>query len=163
MARTPRTPDSLRQHVVTLLDGGRAHARATDVLRGFPADRCGERPRGMAHSGWQLVEHLRIAQRDMLDWCRTPGHESPPWPEGYWPKAPKPPDSEAWDRSVRAFLADLRTSVRIARDPRIDLLAPLPHVGVCWLHELILIADHAAWHLGQLLLLQRCLEAKPRR
>ena len=79
MARTPRTPDSLRQHVVTLLDGGRAHARAVDVLRGFPADRCGERPRGMAHSGWQLVEHVRIAQRDMLDWCRTaPGASNDP-------------------------------------------------------------------------------------
>lgn len=151
--------DSLRRHVIALLDGGGAHARARDVLAAFPADRCGERPRGTPHSGWQLLEHLRIAQRDILDFVRDPQHVSPPWPEGYWPESPKPPTAAAWDRSAAAFLADLRACVRAARNPRIDLLAEVPHCGVTWLRELFLVADHNAWHLGQLVQLQRRLEA----
>lgn len=154
---------ALRQHVVTLLDGGKAHTRAKDVLATFPRLRCGERPRGAQHSGWQLLEHLRIAQRDILDYARDPDHVSPPWPEGYWPKSPVPPHATAWDRSAAAFLADLRACVRAARDPRIDLLAAIPHCGVTWLRELFLVADHNAWHLGQLVQLQRRLDAtKPR-
>ncbi|HEX5051232.1 MAG TPA: DinB family protein [Planctomycetota bacterium] len=151
--------DSLRQHVIAVLDGGRAHARAKDVLAAFPKRRCGERPRGAQHSGWQLLEHLRIAQRDILDYVRDPDHASPPWPDGYWPKSPKPPGAGAWDRSAAAFLSDLRACVRAARNPRIDLLAAVPHCGVTWLRELLLVADHNAWHLGQLLQLQRRLEA----
>lgn len=151
--------DALRQHVLTLLDGGRAHARARIVVSGFPKRRCGERPRGAPHSAWQLLEHLRIAQRDILDYCLDPGHVSPDWPDGFWPRSPKPPSTAAWDRSARAFLADLRQCLRVVRNRRIDLLAEIPHAGVSWLHELLLIADHNAWHLGQLLLLQRQLEA----
>lgn len=156
--------DSLRQHVVTLLDGGKAHARAGDVLATFPADRCGERPRGAQHSGWQLLEHLRIAQRDILEYARKPDWVSPPWPEGYWPESPKPPSAAAWAKSSKSFLADLRAGVRVARDPGIDLLADIPHCGVSWLRELLLVADHNAWHLGQLVQLQRQLESTaPRR
>jgi hypothetical protein len=151
--------DALRQHVLDLLDGGRAHARAKDVLAGFPKKLCGKRPRGAPHSGWQLLEHLRIAQRDILDYCRIPDHQSPEWPAGFWPRAPKPTSAAAWDRSARAFLTDLRSCLRVARDRRADLLAEIPHAEVSWLHELLLIADHNAWHLGQLLQLQRQLEA----
>ncbi len=151
--------DSLRQHVVLLLDGGKAHARAKDVLATFPADRCGKRPRGAQHSGWQLLEHMRIAQRDILEYARKPDWVSPPWPEGYWHESPKPPSASAWQRSATAFLTDLRACVRAARNPRIDLLADIPHCGVSWLRELFLVADHNAWHLGQLVQLQRRLEA----
>ncbi len=153
-------PDPLRQHVALLLDGGRAHTRAKDVLAAFPKRRCGERPRGVAHSGWQLLEHLRIAQRDILDYVRDPEHVSPPWPAAYWPTSPPPPSLAAWDRSAKAFLADLRACVQAARNPRLDLLATVPHCGVTWLRELFLVADHNAWHLGQLVQLQRRLEAK---
>ena len=151
--------NALRPHLLALLDGGRAHARAKDVLAGFPKRLCGNRPRGAPHSGWQLLEHLRIAQRDILDYCRIPDHQSPEWPAGFWPQSPKPPSTATWDRSTRAFLADLRSCLRVARDQRVDLLAEIPHAGVSWLHELLLIADHNAWHLGQLLQLQRQLEA----
>jgi hypothetical protein len=152
-------PSALRQHVLNLLDGGRAHMRAREVLAGFPARKRGARPRGFQHSAWQLLEHLRLAQRDILQYCRDKEHESPAWPEGFWPKASAPPDGKAWDRSARAFLADLRSCQRVAKERRTDLLAEIPHAGVSWLHELLLIADHNSWHLGQLLQLRRALEA----
>ncbi len=153
------TPDALRDEVALLLDGGKAHARAKDVLAAFPAERCGERPRGQQHSAWQLLEHARIAQRDLLEYGRNAGWVSPPFPDGYWPKAAKPPDATAWAKCQKAFLADLRACLRIARDPGVDLLAPIPHCGVNWLRELLIVADHNAWHLAQILQLQRRLEA----
>jgi hypothetical protein len=150
----------LRDELRTLLDGGRAHARAADVLKGFPRARAGERLHGFAHSAWELLEHLRIAQEDILRYGLEPGHRSPPFPKGLWPKKPAPPDARAWTRSARAFLADLRRCERIARDGKVDLLAPIAHAGgTCWLHGLFLIADHNAYHLGQLMLLRRALEA----
>jgi hypothetical protein len=151
--------DPLRETVLLLLDGGRAHARARDVLKGFPRRGRGARPPGFAHSGWQLLEHLRIAQHDILRYCLDAKHRSPKWPEGFWPRRPEPADAAAWQRSARSFLAGLRECQRIVRDRRIDLVAPLPHIGVSWLHELLLIADHNAWHLGQLMQLRRALEA----
>lgn len=154
-------PDPLRHHVITLLDGGRAHARAEHVLAAFPKRRCGERPRGAPHSGWQLLEHLRIAQRDILDYARDPDYAAPRWPDDYWPQSPQPRRLADWDRSAAAFLGDLRACLRAAKNPRLDLLAEIPHCGVTWLRELLLVADHNAWHLGQLVLLQRQLEATP--
>jgi hypothetical protein len=155
---------ALRDEVLALLDGGRAHARAADVLKGFPRARAGERLRGFAHSAWELLEHLRIAQRDILRYGLEPGHRSPPWPRGFWPRKPAPPDPRAWTRSSRAFLSDLQACGRIARDRGIDLLAPIAHAGgTNWLHGLCLIADHNAYHLGQLMLLRRALEAEARR
>jgi hypothetical protein len=150
---------ALRSHVVALLDGGGAHPRARDVLRGFPRRHAGERPAGLAHSAWELLEHLRIAQHDILRYGLDPRYRSPEWPQGYWPKGPKPPSAAAWNRSAKAFLADLRSCQAIARDRRIDLLAPLPHAkSATWLQEFILVADHNAWHLGQLMQLRRALE-----
>lgn len=157
------TTAALRSHVLALLDGGGAHPRARDVLRGFPRRHAGERPAGLAHSAWELLEHLRIAQHDILRYGLDPEYRSPEWPQAYWPKSPKPPNAAAWDRSAKAFLADLRACQRIARDRRIDLLASLPHAkGVSWLQELILVADHNAWHLGQLMQLRRALETLDR-
>ena len=167
----PAADRTLRAEVLALLDGGRAHARARDILRGFPHRRAGERLSGFAHSAWELLEHLRLAQNDILRFSLEPSYRSPPWPEGLWPKRPAPRDSRAWAHSARSFQADLRACQRIARDRQIDLLAPLPHApGATWLHELCLVADHNAYHLGQLMLLRRALESgavrdsrKPRR
>jgi hypothetical protein len=153
-------PAPLRETVLLMLDGGRAHTRARDVLKGFPRRSLGERPPGFAHSAWQLLEHLRIAQHDILHYCLDPKHRSPKWPEGFWPRRPAPADAAAFQQSARAFLAELRECQRIARNRRIDLTAPLPHIGVSWLHELLLIADHNAWHLGQLMQLRRALETR---
>jgi hypothetical protein len=152
----------LRSQIATLLDGGAAHARASDILRGFPRARLGERLPGFTHSAWELLEHLRIAQKDILRFCLEPRYRSPAWPKGYWPKQPAPPNAQAWTRSSRSFLADLRTCLRIARDRRTDLLAPFPHSpDATWLYELCLVADHNAYHLGQLMLLRRALESAP--
>jgi hypothetical protein len=103
------------------------------------------------HSPWELLEHLRIAQHDILVWSRDPSFVSPPWPDGYWPPTPAPPDAAAWARSRRAFLSDLRQALATARDPGIDLLAPLPHApDASWLGQLFLVASHNSWHLGQM-------------
>jgi len=151
---------TLRWQLTVVLDGGRAHARARDVLKGFPARWRGVRPPGFQHSAWQLLEHLRIAQHDMLRFSIDSKHRSPKWPEGFWPKHASPPGAAAWQGSVRAFLADLRALLRVARDRRVDVTAPLAHTdGVSWLQELLLAADHNAWHLGQLMQLRRVLES----
>lgn len=155
------TDASLRAHILALLDGGGAHPRAVDVLRGFPKRDAGARLPGFAHSAWELLEHLRIAQNDILRFGLEPRYRSPKWPQGYWPKRPELPHPSAWGTSARAFLADLRACRRIARNRRIDLLAPLPHAPeATWLQELLLVADHNAWHLGQLLQLRRGLESR---
>ena len=153
--------DVLRAQVQALLDGGGAHARASEVLRGFPRRWIGERPTGFAHSPWELLEHVRIAQHDILQYCLDPRYRSPKWPQGYWPKDPRPPSGTAWTKSARAFLADLQACKRIARDRKTDLLAALPHAkDVTWLQELFLVADHNAYHLGQLMQLRRALESR---
>lgn len=154
---------ALRSHVLAVLDGGGAHARARDVLRGFPRRDAGLRLPGFAHSAWELLEHLRIAQNDILRFGQEPRYRSPKWPEGYWPRSPQAPTASAWQGSARAFLDDLRACQRIARDRRIDLLAPLRHSpDATWLHELLLVADHNAYHLGQLMQLRRALESSKR-
>jgi hypothetical protein len=147
--------------VIALIDGGGAHPRAAEVLRGFPERDAGIRPPGFAHSAWELLEHLRIAQKDILRFGLEPRYRSPKWPEGYWPRRPAPPSTSAWGTSARAFLADLRSCKHIARNRRIDLLASLPHAPEAnWFQELLLVADHNAWHLGQLMQLRRALEAR---
>jgi uncharacterized damage-inducible protein DinB len=149
----------LSSSVIWLLDPGDAHQRARDVLRGFPPGLYGERPLGFTHSAWQLVEHLRIAQEDILRYCVDREYRSPQFPEGYWPKQPEPPDRASWALSARAFLTDLRAAQRLARAHEDDLLAPLPHAAkVTWLDELLIIADHNSYHLGQLMQLRRALE-----
>jgi hypothetical protein len=151
-------PDALRSHVLYLLRGGGAHASIETVLADWPHALQGERPQGQPHTPWRLLEHLRIAQWDILEFCRDPAHVSPPWPEGYWPRTDAPPDAEAWDRSRASFRADLASLVARVEDPANDLLAPLPHGdGQTLLREALLVADHNAYHQGQLALLRRLL------
>ncbi len=150
----------LRHLVLTLLDGGKAHARASAVLERFPVQSAGRRLPGCAHSAWELLEHLRIAQRDILEYCTDPDYAAPQWPAGYWPPSPTPRTAAAFRASARAFLADLAECTRIVKNRRRDLFADLPNVpGVTWLQELFLIANHNSYHLGQLLLLRRMLAA----
>jgi hypothetical protein len=148
---TPAGDLELRAELVQLLDGGGAHARAEDVLaRVEPAMR-GVRPPGLAHSPWELLEHLRVAQEDILEWSFDPEYQSPPWPEG----------AKAWDRSVAAFLRDLRRALRIARDRKLDLFAPLEHSkDATLLGELFLIASHNSYHLAQMVDAARALESE---
>jgi hypothetical protein len=151
---------SLRDHLVELLDGGHAHIRFDDAVKDFPPELRGRRPDGSPHSAWELLEHLRIAQWDMLEFARDPKHVSPDFPSGYWPSNEAPPDDGAWDESVRSFRSDLRAFAELARDESVDLHAEIPHGdGQTVLREILLAADHNAYHLGQLMIVRRALGA----
>jgi uncharacterized damage-inducible protein DinB len=150
----------LREHLLSLLKGGGAHLNFDKAIADLPAELRGAKPPGVPHTPWRLLEHLRIAQRDILEFTRNPRHVSPPWPEGYWPDGDAPPDDGAWDRSVAAFRAGLRAIQDLVADPAMDLFTPLPHgEGQTALREALLIADHNAYHLGQLVVVRRLLGA----
>ena len=150
----------LRQHVLYLLRGGGAHLGFDDVVADFPPHLRGQKAEGAPHTAWQLLEHLRIAQWDILEFSRNPAHVSPEFPAGYWPKDAAPPDEQAWEESLKAFRADLEALQRLVEDPKTDLLARIPHgEGQTILREALLVADHSAYHLGQLVLLRRLLGA----
>lgn len=156
----PATDSDLRQHVLTLLKGGNAHATFDDAVKNFPPELRGKKPKGAEHSAWQLLEHLRIAQWDILEFSRDPKHQSPDWPSGYWPAKPAPPDEKAWDKSVRAFRRDLKELSEMVADESIDLFARIPHGdGQTVVREALLAADHNAYHIGQLVLVRRLLGA----
>jgi hypothetical protein len=131
-----------------------------EAIAGLPPELRGARPAGVPHTPWRLLEHLRIAQWDILEFSRNPRHVSPNFPEGYWPQGDAPSQPEAWERSVAAFRADLRAMQELVRDPSTDLVARIPHgEGQTVLREALLVADHNAYHLGQLVLLRRGLGA----
>ena len=151
---------SLRQHVISLLKEGNAHATFDDAVKDMPADLRGKVPKGAEHSPWQLLEHLRIAQWDILEFSRDCKHKSPEWPKAYWPSKPEPPDDKAWDKSVQAFHKDLKAMCDLVSDKSTDLFAKIPHGdGQTILREALLIADHNAYHVGQLVLVRRLLGA----
>jgi uncharacterized damage-inducible protein DinB len=150
--------DALRQHLLDLLRGRNAHADFDAVLADFPSRQRGLKPPGAPHSAWQLLEHMRIAQSDILEFSRDGKHKSPPWPEGYWPKAETPPSAASWNNSLRSFRADLKAMAKLVGDKRTDLFAKIPHgTGQTILREALLIADHNSYHLGQIILLRRLL------
>ena len=154
---------SLRKHLVDLLESGAAHVDFEAAIANLPTDLRGARPESLPHSPWRLLEHMRIAQRDILEFSRDPHHASPKWPEGYWPEGDAPPDAAAWDRSVEAFRADLQALKELVMNPTTDLLTPIPHgQGQTILRETLLVADHNAYHLGQLIIVRRLLGAWPK-
>ena len=150
--------DSLRQHLVDLLTKASAHVDAVTELKDFPAPLRGRKPEGAPHTPWQVLEHMRIAQWDILRFSLDSKHSSPKFPEGYWPKTDIPPSDAAWEGSVRQFLADLEEMSGIVSDKKRDLFAPIPHGdGQTLLREALLVADHNSYHLGQLVQLRRTL------
>lgn len=156
-----QTNDPLRQHLANLLTKAEAHVDLAGSLKDFPRELRGKKPGGSPHTPWQLLEHIRIAQWDILEFSKDARHKSPKWPDDYWPKTEAPPDDKAWDRSVLQVLADLRALVTLISDPKRDLFAPIPHGdGQTLLREALLVADHNAYHLGQLVLVRRNLERK---
>ncbi len=165
-AKTARSKPSrdqyrdLREQVVYLLKGGGAHIHFMDALDDFPPGKYGTFATGLPHTGWQLLEHARLAQWDILDFSRNPKHVSPPFPGGYWPKTPIPASEEAWKESVAAFQRNLEEMVHLVRNPRTDLFAKIPHgQGQTILREALLLADHNSYHLAQLVDLRRALGA----
>jgi hypothetical protein len=152
----------LREHLENLLKGGGAHVHFMDALGGFPSLKRGTFAKGLPHTGWQLLEHMRLAQWDILEFSRNAKHVSPEFPEGYWPETPVPPDDAAWKKSVREFQQDLQAMIALVKNPETDLFARLPHSeGQTILREALLIADHNAYHLGQIVDLRRALESWP--
>ena len=153
---------SLREHLLYLLRGGGAHLDFEKAIAGLPAELRGAKPSGLPFSAWSLLEHMRIAQWDILEFSRDAKHTSPSWPEGYWPIADAPPSPEAWDRSVAAFRADRKAMEQLVANAKTDLNSKIPHgEGQTILREALLVADHNAYHLGQLVMLRRLLGAWP--
>jgi DinB superfamily len=151
---------ALRQQLIKLLKASEAHADFDAAVKNLPAKLRGQRPKGAEHSPWEVLEHMRIAQWDILEFSRSPNHQSPDFPEGYWPVKPAPADSKAWDKSVRSFRKDLQELCDLVADKSTDLFAKIPHgSGQTVLREALLAADHNAYHLGQLVLLRRLLNA----
>lgn len=149
---------ALREHVLYLLKGGGAHVNFDTATAGIPAALRGRRPKGAAHSPWQILEHMRLAQWDILEFSRDAKHVSPPWPDGFWPVNPAPPRAGAWQASIKAFRRDLKAMERLVANPRSNLFARIAHGdGQTLLREALLIADHNAYHLGELLLVRRLL------
>src|SRR5579859_5414581 len=162
MKRMDETAE-LRKHVIYLLNEGGAHVTFDAAVARFPAAARGKKPKGAPHTAWQLVEHMRIAQWDILEFSRNAAHVSPEFPGGYWPKSEAPPADRAWNESLRKFRADLEAMAALVSDPKTDLLARIPHGnGQTILREALLVADHNAYHLGQLVILRRLLGAWPK-
>jgi hypothetical protein len=150
--------DILRQQLLSALKGDQAHLDFAASLKDFPVHIRGARVPGAPHTAWQLLEHLRIAQRDILDFSQNPKHKSPQWPEGYWPAEQAPPDSPAWDASVAAFEKDARKFARLVQDENQDLFRPFPYGdGQTLLREALVLAAHNSYHLGQFVFLKKTL------
>ena len=150
----------LREHLLYLLHGGGAHVNFDTAVMGLPADLRGKRPKGAHHSPWELIEHLRIAQGDILDFSRNPNYTARKWPDEFWPETPAPPNASAWAKSLRGFREDLESMCALVSNPSTDLFAPIPHgEGQTILREALLVADHNAYHLGELVLVRRLLGA----
>jgi DinB superfamily len=153
--------DPLRTHLDNLLKMEGAHISFEDTVKDFPAALRGAKPAGAPHTGWQLLEHLRLAQEDILDFSRNPNYEERSFPDDYWPRTEAPPDAAAWDSSVQQFERDLEEMRALIADPDRDLTARIPHgQGQTLLREALLAADHNAYHLGQFMFLRKMLEAK---
>ncbi|MCA1557788.1 MAG: DinB family protein [Acidobacteria bacterium] len=153
------TDRALREHLLYLLGGGGAHVDFESVTKDFPIEIINRKASHVPYTPWQVLEHLRIAQWDILEFSRNPAHVSPDWPEGYWPESNAEADEAAWNKSVDAFRADLIAMKRLVEDPATDLFVPLEHgEGQTILREALLVADHNAYHLGVLVTLKRILK-----
>ena len=151
---------ALRDHLLELLRGGSAHLGFDEAIEGLPADLRGARAQDLPHTPWLLLEHLRLAQWDILEFSRNPDYVHLKWPDDYWPETAAPPDGAAWDRSVEQCRADLKAMQDLVSDPKTDLFAKISWgKGQTILREALLIADHNAYHIGQLVTLRQALGA----
>jgi len=157
----PQDPHAaLRQHLLELLAAGHAHATFDAAIKDFPAKLHGTKPANLPHSAWMILEHLRLAQWDILEFSRNEKHESPTFPEGYWPKTEAPPSPKAWTESVAQFRADLKAMEDLVKNPSTDLFAKIPWGdGQTILREAMLLADHNSYHTAQLIDVRRLLGA----
>ncbi|MFZ3216380.1 MAG: DinB family protein [Candidatus Acidiferrales bacterium] len=151
---------ALREMLRKVLSWGEAHADWKQALAGLDAAQRGLRPPGSPHSAWELLEHARLAQRDILEFTRNAQYKSPEWPAGYWPKNLAPANDAEWEKSVQAFFQDTQAMGKLVMDPQADLSAPIPHgTGQTLLRQALLLADHNSYHLGQFVLVRRLVGA----
>lgn len=151
---------ALRRQLMELLSGEGAHVPLADAAAGMPANLRGVRPTGAEHSAWEILEHIRIAQWDILEFCRNPKHKSPDWPSGYWPESAAPPDAKAWDKCVAEIERDTKGMKDLVMNAKTDLFAKVPGgSGQTFLREALVLADHNAYHTGELVLVRRLLGA----
>jgi hypothetical protein len=149
---------AIRDHVGRLLAWEDAHVGFDTAVEGVPAALRGVKPQGLPYTPWQLLEHLRRTQHDILEFCRNPEYRELNWPDDYWPASPEPPSAAAWDDSVAQFRQDRTALQQLATDPDVDLTATIPHgSGQTYLRELLLVADHSAYHVGELIVVRRLL------
>ncbi len=155
-ARPSSLDRPLREHISYLLKDGGAHADFDAAMGDWPVQLAGVKVANFPHTAWMLLEHMRLAQWDILEFSRNPKHISPKWPEGYWPASEAPANEKEWKASMAAFKKDLRTMEQFAANPKVDLYAPIPWGnGQTVLREALLVADHNAYHLGQLVMLRK--------
>lgn len=157
-------PDNsaLRKQLLALLRGGNAYSPFDEIIANFPLDRINERPPNVSYSPWELLEHMRITQWDILEFTRNPNHVSPPWPEGYWPLPGEEVDALRWQETINTFRADRRALEALVQDPALDLTADLSHApGYNVLREVLVAADHNAYHLGEFGILRQVMGTWP--
>ena len=160
MAKKPLSEKLVREKLGEVLSWGEAHANWKSALAGLEESKRGVRPIGLPHSLWELLEHVRIAQWDILEFTSDPEHKSPDWPSGYWPTSPAPPDSAAWDKSVKGLFKGIKEMQKLVNDPKVALDQKIPHgSGQTLLRQILLLADHNSYHLGQFVLVRRALDA----
>jgi hypothetical protein len=155
-----KATDEIRKQLLALLRGGQAHVSFDDAVKDFPVAQRGILPQGLPYSAWQILEHIRITQRDILDFCAPPtgGYQPMEWPEGYWPKSAEPPSERSWDVTIVAIRKDLETFEALISRPEADLYKPFRWgEGQNLLREALLIADHTSYHLGELIVVRRLL------
>jgi uncharacterized damage-inducible protein DinB len=158
LSSPPMKETHIRELLARALAWQDAHVSFDKAIAGIPRELRGRQPADLPYSPWQLLEHLRITQRDILDFCRNPHYKELEWPAEYWPSSPEPPSDKAWDESVRGFVDDRKTLQQLASDTSVDLDGKIPHgSGQTYLRELVLVVDHSAYHVGQLVLLRRLL------
>jgi len=161
MSQNPED-DSLRKHVLFLLRGGSAHMSFDEFVNSFPADLCNRQVEGLPYTPWQVLEHMRLAQWDILEFSRDPDHLSPEFPKGYWPNPDDPGTPALWQKTIEEFRKDLQEMEALVENPATDLHAKIPHGdGQTILREALLTADHNAYHLGALTVMARILKASP--
>jgi hypothetical protein len=154
--------DPLREQLARFVDFGDAHLTTEAALAHLDGSLQGKRPHGLPHSAWELLEHIRITQHDILDFCVNPKYEEKKWPDDYWPTGHAPPDASSWNKSVASVRKDADALRELATNAKIDLFAKIPHGdGQTYLRELLLVQDHLAYHLGQLVLVRQALGAWP--
>ena len=154
----PKNDKALRDHLLDNLRGANAHITFDDFVKDFPAKLCGKKIDGLPYTAWQVLEHMRIAVWDILEFCRDAKHVSPKWPEGYWPKQSEAGDEKLWEQSIEKFRADMKEIEALIADSATDLVARIPHGdGQTILREALIVADHNSYHLGVLLAMSRML------